>query len=90
MVVLCARVCMYVCVKGHSRSKEKPNPGGAEIRGLRQLKGSCRTTPVPQEKQRGPIRPSAHRLEGSKKPRKGPGESRAAIRSLWRWVERQS
>ena len=37
-----------------------------------------------------PIRPSGDRLEVGKKHRKGPGESRAAIRSLWGQVERQS
>lgn len=80
---------MYTCVKGHSWSKENPKTGEAESRWLRQLKRSCRTVrPVPWEKCRGPIRPSGDRLEAGKKHRKGPGESRAAIRSLWGWVER--
>lgn len=61
-----------MCVKGHSQSKEKPNVGGAEIRWLRQLKGSCGTILVPWEKWRGPIRPSGHRLDVSKKHRKRP------------------
>lgn len=47
MVLLCARVRMSMCVKGHSWSKEKPDSGGAEIMWLRPLKGSCRTVPVP-------------------------------------------
>lgn len=77
---------MYTYVQ-RGTHKEKPDTSGAEIRWLRQLKGSCGTIQVPWEKQRGPIRPSGHGLAVSKKHRERPRESRAAIRSLgdgWR------
>lgn len=66
-------VCMYMCVKKRSWTKEKTKTSGAEIRWL--------------------IEAAEEELQSNAVPgrrgERGPGEGRAAIRSLWGWV-RQS
>lgn len=81
-------MCMQ---RRNPQSKETPKPKGQRGLMAERAEDELQCHPgAPRELER-PIRPSGARLEVGKKHRQTrPGESRAVIRLLWGWVERQS